>query len=67
MKKIKEIISDIQAVILIVTEDLVSVAFMPLWYVLDMIERSVALCKTPIDDGDEPQPEEAHHIKGFGK
>lgn len=67
MDKIKEIVADIQAVITIIAEDIIGLAFSPIWYLIDIIEKSIEVCKAPINDGDEPKPEEAHHIKGFGK
>lgn len=66
MKKIKEIFADIQGILTIVAEDLIALAFSPVWYMLDMVERSYLICRVDIDDGDEePQPLEEHHIKGF--
>ena len=66
MGKIKEIVADIQAVITIIAEDIIGLAFSPIWYLIDIIERSIEVCKQPTE-ADVTQPEEAHHIKGFGK
>lgn len=67
MEKVKEIVADIQAVITIIAEDIIGLAFTPVWYLIDIIERSIEVCRQP-SEAEEPQAEQAeqHHI-GFGR
>ena len=68
MEKVKEIVADIQAVITIIAEDIIGLAFSPIWYLIDIIEKSIEVCKADNEDNDEQAPaEEVHHITGFGK
>lgn len=66
MDKIKEIVADIQAVITIIAEDIIGLAFSPIWYLIDIIERSIEVCKQPTED-DEAQADQPEHHIGFGR
>lgn len=65
MEKLKDIIADIQAIIAIILDDLVTLAFTPIWVVIDIIEKSIDVC-TPAEEDEEVEekPEQEHKI-GF--
>lgn len=65
MEKVKEIVADIQAVVTIIAEDIIGLAFTPLWYVIDIIERSIETCRSDSEEEEEPHPELEHHHIGF--
>lgn len=65
MEKLKDIIADIQAIIVIILDDLVTLAFTPIWVVIDIIEKSIDVC-TPAEEAEEVEekPEQGHKV-GF--
>lgn len=67
MEKVKEIVADIQAVVTIIAEDIIGLAFTPLWYVIDIIERSIEACKPDNEDNEEEEnkPKQPEHHIGF--
>lgn len=64
MEKLKDIIADIQAIIAIILDDLVTLAFTPIWVVIDIIEKSIDVCTAEEDEEVEEKPEQEHKI-GF--